>query len=100
MKLALRLFPALLPAALAACIQTMNPMSEADLSDSGIRARLESTLKKHRELDMRYVNMDIHARIVTYSGIVRSPEDKELLKTLTEDTKGVDQVIVNLVVQD
>lgn len=100
MNFAARSLPFLLAASLAACVSTLSPLSEADLSDSGIRARLEATLKDHREIDLRYIDMDIHARIVTFSGIVRSPEDKQLIRTLAEETKGVDQVIVNLVIQE
>ena len=95
-----RLLPIALAASLSACVATLSPLSEADLSDSGIRARLEATLKNHREIDMRYVTMDIHARIVTFSGIIRTPEEKQLIRTLAEETKGVDQFIVNLVVKD
>lgn len=74
-------------------------LSEADLSDPGIKARLESQLRG-KKLDLRYVVIDVHSRIVTLSGMVSSYRDKETLSRVAHGVPGVEQVVVNLIVQE
>ena len=74
------------------------PLSEAESSDAGIRARVDRTLAAHRELDLRSVTLDVHMKIVHMSGTVPTREMKHEIEQLLNSVPGVDQVIVNIVV--
>ena len=82
----------------AACFP--HQLSEAELSDPGIRSRLEDQLHAHRELELRYVTLDVHERVVTISGIVPSFNDRLEIERIAKRLEGVDQVVVNLVTQE
>jgi osmotically-inducible protein OsmY len=99
MKFAARLLVLLgLLAASSGCLRFV--ADEVDASDSSIRARLESQFQATKGLDLRYVTLDVHSRIVTLSGLVNSFEDKRTLVRIATKTQGVDQVVDNLVLQE
>lgn len=78
----------------------MPVLSEADISDSGIKARLEAKLKAQKGLDLRTVTIDVHSRIVTLSGIVDSYQDKKEITRIVHEIPGVEQALINVVVQE
>lgn len=80
------------------CVSTR--LSEAELSDPGIQARLDERLKADRSLDLRYVTTEVHDRIVTISGAVPSWENKRDLERLARRLEGVDQVLCNVIIQE
>ena len=75
-------------------------LSEAELSDPGIKARLEDRLHAEQSLHLRYVTLDVHQRVVTISGIVPSYDERYEIERIAKRLDGVDQVLVNLVVQE
>jgi osmotically-inducible protein OsmY len=75
-------------------------LSEAELSDPGIKARLEDRLQAQPNLHLRYVTLDVHQRAVTISGIVPTYEERYEIERIAKRLPGVDQVLVNLVVQE
>jgi len=85
-------------AALAGCFP--HQLSEAELSDPGIQARLEERLKAQRSIDLRFVTVDVHDRVVTFSGSVQSWENARHIERIARRLEGVDQVMNNLVIQD
>lgn len=88
----------LLALAVSGCFP--HQLSEAELSDPGIKARLEDQLHADSHLDLRYVTLDVHQRIVTISGIVPSWDNRYEIERVAKRLEGVDQVLVNLVVQE
>ncbi len=84
---------------LSACMGAIQPLSDADLSDPGIKARIEAKFAEHEQLDLRYVTIDVHARIVTISGMIENHADARLIRTLVTETRGVEQTVNNLVVR-
>jgi len=88
---------ALLAAGCCACTRNVEPV---DLSDSGIKARIETTLHGQSGLDIRYVTVDVVSRVVTVSGIARTYEDRDRIARIARRARGVDQVIVNLLVPE
>lgn len=97
-RLALWLTLAALASALGGCLPRQ--LSEAELSDPGIKARLEDRLHADRKLDLRYVTLDVHERVVTISGIVPSWDERYEIERIAKGLDGVDQVLVNVVVQE
>lgn len=77
-----------------------NNLNEADLSDPGIKARIETEFQAQPDLDLRYVTLDVHDRVVTVSGLINSFADKQTVYRIVQRTKGVEQVIINLVTQE
>lgn len=75
-------------------------LSEAELSDPGIQARLQERLKADRALDLRYVTVDVHDRVVTFSGTVPSWENSRDIERIGRRLQGVDQVLNNLVIDE
>jgi osmotically-inducible protein OsmY len=97
-KTAAKLVLLLAVAALAsACGENL---SEADKSDPGIRARVEANLAAHRELDLKFITLDVHSGIVTVSGLVHSWEEKQLVQRVVNQTGGFQQAIFNLAIQE
>ena len=87
-----------LSAALGACFPPA--LSEAEMSDSGIRSRLEAGLHAHRDLDISKVSIDVHLRVVTISGLVPSYNDRRIIESVVRATAGIEQSVVNLVVPE
>ena len=81
----------------AACF---NNLTEADLSDPGIKARIDTKLQAAPDLNLRYVSVNVHAGIVTISGLVDTYREKREIREIVRRTKGVRQDIINLIVQD
>jgi osmotically-inducible protein OsmY len=71
-----------------------------DRSDAGITARVKSQLKAHSDLNVRYLDIYTHMRVVTLSGMVDSRAQKRKISHLVRRIPGVRQVIINLVVKD
>ena len=98
MKSLVRLAAApLLALSLGACLENL---SDAELSDPGIKARIEEQLKATRGLDMRYITLDVNHRVVTLSGIAASWQEKQAISNIVRRTQGVEQAVINLVVQE
>ena len=98
MKISARLLlAASLGLALGGCFRAVN---QTELSDPAILASIEGRLKAERSLNLRYVDIDVHSRIVTISGLVGSWEERRLIKKLARSTRGVEQVIINIAVQE
>ena len=83
--------------ALGACFPDLH---EVDFSDPGIKAHVEANLHARPELNLRYVTVDVHSHIVTLSGLVGSRDEKELIDRIARQTKGVDQLVSNLAIQE
>ncbi|MCX5788263.1 MAG: BON domain-containing protein [Elusimicrobia bacterium] len=84
----------LLAAAFAAC----HAYVAEDMTDPAIKARVIHHFKADPELDLSKVDVDVHAGVVTLSGIARSEEQREKMRRIAAHQHGVDQVDVNLFV--
>ena len=62
-----------------ACVN-MPSAGDADISDPGILANIEGALQSQRGMRPSTVNIDVHARIVTLSGLVDSYEQKKAIR--------------------
>ncbi len=71
-----------------------------DLSDPVLKARLESRLKSEPDLDVRYVSLDVHTGVVTVSGLVNTQREKQAITRIVRSEKGVEQALVNVLVQE
>ncbi len=71
-----------------------------DRSDAGITARVKAELSSHDDLNVRYLDIYTHMRIVTLSGMVDSREQKRKISQLVRRVPGTRQVILNLVVKE
>jgi len=71
-----------------------------DRSDAGITARVKTELRSQSDLNVRYLDIYCHMRIVTLSGMVDSHDQKRKISRLVRRIPGVRQVIINLVVKD
>jgi osmotically-inducible protein OsmY len=87
----------LLCALAAACTRAVQP---EDDSDPAIKARVETILHGRKDIDIRYISIDVNSGVVTLSGIVPAPEQIPLIERLVKRTPGVDQVMDNVVVQE
>lgn len=90
----LLLLPALL---LGGCF---NNLTETDLSDPGIKARIETELQAQPDLDLKYVTIDVNDRVVTVSGLVSSFAEKQVISRVIRRTRGVEQLLLNVVTQE
>ena len=98
---ALRLAPLLALAALAAAgVGCRARLTASELTDPAITARVRAALAGHPELDIRYLDIQTHIRIVTISGMVDSWESKQKIADLARHVLGVSQVEVNLAIQE
>lgn len=88
-----------LSAALAAagCRARLTP---AELADPAITARVKAVLDGHPELDIRYLDLNTHMRIVTISGLIDSVESKQRVANLVRRVAGVEQVVLNVAIQE
>lgn len=75
-------------------------MTDEDMSDPAIKARIEAVLRGRKDLDLRYVTVDVTAGVATLSGIVPSGEQLRSIRRLASNIHGVDQVLNNLVIQE
>lgn len=86
--------------ALPALYACRTKMTAAELADPAITARVKAVLDGHPELDIRYLDLNTHMRIVTLSGMVESRDSKQRITDLVRRVAGVRQVVVNLAVQE
>lgn len=89
---------ALLAALFCACAAPQ--LSEADLSDPGIKARMEALLRAHQDLNLRFITVDVHQKMLTISGLADSWEQKVKIERLARNLRGPETVVVNLALQD
>ena len=89
----------LLPSVLApaGCVYRL---AELDMSDAGIKARVQAELKSHPDVDVRYMEVNVHVRVVYLSGVVTNPQQKRRIAQIARRVPGVRHVIVNLLVQE
>jgi osmotically-inducible protein OsmY len=89
---------AALVAALAGCFPPA--LTEAEMTDPGIKSRLEQHLRAHRELDLSKLSIDVHSKIVTITGVVPTWQDKKTIEKTVAETAGIDQSIINIIVPE
>ena len=46
------------------------------------------------------MTIDVHSGVVTISGLVNTPGERQLIGRLVRHIRGVDQLMLNLVVQE
>ncbi|MBI4677766.1 MAG: BON domain-containing protein [Elusimicrobia bacterium] len=90
---------ACLLACLAGCVG-MPAVGDADVSDPGIQANIETALRGQRGLNISAISIDVHARIVTLSGLVESYEARDAIYRTAKAARGVELVIDNLVLRE
>jgi osmotically-inducible protein OsmY len=73
---------------------------DEDLSDQATKARVEALLRGRRDLDLKYVTVDVNAGAATLSGIVPNGEQLRIIRRLAAGVRGVDQVLNNLIIQE
>ncbi len=71
-----------------------------DYTDAGIKARVEAALRGRRDIDPRYISVDVEHGVVTLTGIVPSSEMRPVIDRLIKGVAGVDTLLDNLIVQD
>jgi osmotically-inducible protein OsmY len=81
----------------AACTRVVQA---EDDSDPAIKARVEMVLHGRKDIDVRYVSIDVNSGVVTISGIVPGPEQIHAIEKLVRGVPGVDQLMDNVVVQE
>jgi osmotically-inducible protein OsmY len=84
----------------AAAVSTgcVHQLAKLDMSDPGIRARVQTELKSHPEFNLRYLEVNVHMRVVYLSGLVESSEIKHDIERSVDRIPGVLHVINNLLV--
>ena len=81
----------------AACTRAVQP---EDDSDPAIKARVEIALHGRKDVDVRYITLDVINGLVTVSGVVPAGEQIRLIERIIARTPGVEQVMNNVVVQE
>ena len=69
-------------------------------SDSDIKARIESQLRGRRDLNAKFISVDVSRRLVTITGIVNSAAQSRAIERIARRTSGADEVMNNLLVQE
>jgi osmotically-inducible protein OsmY len=75
-------------------------MQEEDLSDPATKARIESVLRGRRDLDLKYVTVDVNSGEATISGIVANGDQLRAIRRLVARVRGVEHVLNNLIIQE
>lgn len=75
-------------------------LSAAELTDPAITSRVKALLDGHPELDIRYLDLNTHMRIVTISGLIDSVESKQKIADIVRRVAGVEQVVLNVAIQE
>ena len=86
-------------AALAVASCRTTPVDD-DNSDQATKVRVEALLRGRRDLDLKFVTVDVNAGTAVISGIVPTGEQLRVIRRLTAGVRGVDQVLNNLVIQE
>jgi osmotically-inducible protein OsmY len=81
----------------AGCMRSVQP---EDDSDPAIKARVELALRGRKDLDIRFITVDVYHGLVTISGIVPALEQIRAIERLIKTTPGVEQLMDNVVVQE
>jgi osmotically-inducible protein OsmY len=81
----------------AACARNIQA---EDLSDPAVKASIELQLRGLPDLDIRYVSIDVNSGVATASGIVPTREQRRTIDRIMRNTRGVEQLFNNLVVQE
>ena len=71
-----------------------------DTSDPGIKARVEAAMRGRKDLDLRYVTVDVVDGAVTVSGMVPTMTQIREIDRLVKRTKGVEAALINLVINE
>ena len=71
-----------------------------DDSDPAIKARIQLSLQGRKDVDARFVTIDVTNALVTISGIVPSSDQIQIIDRIAKRTPGVDSVMDNLVIQE
>ncbi|MFI5346012.1 MAG: BON domain-containing protein [Elusimicrobiota bacterium] len=87
----------LLALAAAACT---HQVQDIDDSDPAVKARIEANLRGSKEIDIRYVTVDVERGTVTISGLVNSIDQIRAISQIIRRVHGVDTVLNNLAVQE
>jgi osmotically-inducible protein OsmY len=88
---------AVLAAGLCGCMRNVQPV---DLSDAAIKARIVTALRSQPGLDLRYLSIDVDTGVVTLSGTLKNRREEDLVTRIARRTKGVDQVLVNILLPE
>lgn len=83
---------------LSGCVK--NLISDVDRSDPAIKARMEAAFNEDKSLDLRYITIDVHSRIATVSGMVNTQQERSSILRIANSIAGVDQLVINVVVQE
>jgi osmotically-inducible protein OsmY len=88
---------AALAAALSGC---MRNVEQVDLSDAAIKARVETALRSQPDLDLSHLTIDVDTGVVTLSGVLKDRREEDVVAHIARRVKGVDQVIVNVLIPE
>lgn len=89
---------AALATTLAGCFSPA--LTEGEMTDPGIKSRLEQHLRAHRELDLSKITIDVHSKIVTITGVVPTWQDKKTIEKTVAETAGIEQALINIIVPE
>jgi osmotically-inducible protein OsmY len=81
----------------AACMRAVQP---EDDSDPAIRARVELALRGRKDVDVRFISLDVNSGDVTITGVVPSPDQIMLIRRIVQRIPGVVSVMNNVVAQE
>lgn len=87
----------LLALAAAACTRSVQP---EDDSDPAVKARVEIALRGRKDVEIRFITIDVINGLVTVSGVVPEPSQIRLIQRIVQRVPGVDQVMNNVVAQE
>ena len=90
---------AVLLLALAAGACTRNVQPEDD-SDPAVKARVETALRGRKDIEIRFITLDVVNGLVTVSGVVPAPDQIRLIQRIVQRVPGVEQVMNNVVAQE
>lgn len=89
----------LLLATLALC-SCLRSLDESENTDAAIKARVMASLQGQPDIDLRYVTVDVHDAVVTLSGIAANGEQSRAMNRIARSTRGVEQTMNNLLIQE
>jgi hyperosmotically inducible protein len=102
MNKALKMFAILSLSALAACSSTGNSTSNSAgtfVDDSTKTAEIKSNILKDQSLKGMDIHVETQNNTVQLSGFVKSQEQKDNAQRIAQNTKGVQSVNNNIIVQ-
>lgn len=71
----------------------------ADTSDPAIAAGFRQELGAHPDINVQYLDVDVHDGALTVSGVVETEEEREEIRRAAKRVPGVRQVTVNVLVR-